>query len=206
MVRFAIRNGWIVENPVEKLEAGERPRPLRRRQRVLGREEISRLLAAAAPRYRPLIATALYTGLRISELLGLIWGDIDLATVELHLRAQLSRAHRGVPAKRVPPKTRAAIRDVPLAPQLIGVLSEYRRWSAGGAPGSWNFATGKATPLGHRNAECRALNDAGDRAGLNDGSWPRLRFHDLRHTFTSHLIIDLASTSLRSAAILGHPR
>ncbi len=121
VVRFAIRNGWIVENPVEKLEADERPRPLRRRQRVLGREEISRLLAAAAPRYRPLIATALYTGLRISELLGLIWGDMDLAAGELHLRAQLSRAHRGSPAKRVPPKTRAAIRDVPLAPQLISV-------------------------------------------------------------------------------------
>jgi integrase len=59
VVRFAIRNGWIVENPVDKLEAGERPRPVRRRQRVLGREEIARLLAACSPRYRPLIATGL---------------------------------------------------------------------------------------------------------------------------------------------------
>jgi site-specific recombinase XerD len=58
VVRFAIRNGWIVENPVDKLETGERPHPVRRRQRVLGREEISRLLMASAPRYRPLIATA----------------------------------------------------------------------------------------------------------------------------------------------------
>ena len=41
VVRFAIRNGWIVENPVEKLEADERPHPVRRRQRVLGREEIA---------------------------------------------------------------------------------------------------------------------------------------------------------------------
>lgn len=30
VVRFAIRNGWIVENPVEKLEAGECPHPVRR--------------------------------------------------------------------------------------------------------------------------------------------------------------------------------
>ena len=54
VVRFAIRNGWIVENPVGKLEAGERPRPVRRRQRVLGREEIARLLdclCAAVPRH-----------------------------------------------------------------------------------------------------------------------------------------------------------
>ena len=206
VVRFAIRNGWIVENPVEKLEAGERPRPVRRRQRVLGREEISRLLAACAPRYRPLIATGLYTGLRISEVLGLIWDDVDLAAGELHLRAQLSRAHRGSPARRVPPKTAAAVRDVPLAPQLVGVLSEYRRWSSGTTPASWVFATGKATPLGHRNAERRALNSAADRAGLNDDGWPRLRFHDLRHTFASHLIIDLRLDVAQVSRILGHAR
>lgn len=206
VVRFAIRNGWMVENPVGKLEAGERPRPVRRRQRVLGREEITRLLAACAPRYRPLIATGLYTGLRISELLGLIWDDVDLAAGELHLRAQLSRAHRGSPARRVPPKTPAAIRDVPLAPQLIGVLSDYRQWSSGTAPASWVFATGKETPLGHRNAERRALNSAADRAGLNDDGWPRLRFHDLRHTFASHLIIDLRLDVAQVSRILGHAR
>jgi len=206
VVRFAIRNGWIVENPVGKLEAGERPRPVRRRQRVLGREEIARLLAACAPRYRPLIATGLYTGLRISELLGLIWDDIDLAAGELHLRAQLSRAHRGSPARRVPPKTPAAIRDVPLAPQLIRVLSDYRQWSSSTAPASWVFATGKETPLGHRNAERRALNSAADRAGLNDDGWPRLRFHDLRHTFASHLIIDLRLDVAQVSRILGHAR
>jgi integrase len=35
------------------------------------RDEIARLLAACAPRYRLLIVTALYTGMRISELLAL---------------------------------------------------------------------------------------------------------------------------------------
>jgi integrase len=173
---------------------------------VLGRDEISRLLTASAPRYRPLIATALYTGLRISELLGLIWDDIDLAAGELHLRAQLSRAHRGAPARRVPPKTPAAIRDVPLAPQLISVLNEYRSWASGTTPQSWVFATGKETPLGHRNAERRALNSAADKAGLNDDGWPRLRFHDLRHTFASHLIIDLRLDVAQVSRILGHTR
>jgi hypothetical protein len=74
ILRFALRNGWIVEDPVVKLETDERPHPLRRRQRVLGRGEIRRLLAACLPRYRPLIATGLYTGMRTSELLGLVWG------------------------------------------------------------------------------------------------------------------------------------
>jgi site-specific recombinase XerD len=53
IVRFALRNGWIADNPVSKLEADERPHPTRRRQRVLGRDEIRRLLTACPPRYRP---------------------------------------------------------------------------------------------------------------------------------------------------------
>jgi integrase len=74
IVRYARRHGWSAIDPVDQLEADERPRPARRRQRVLGREEIERLLAACPPRDRLMVATALYTGLRVSELLGLIWG------------------------------------------------------------------------------------------------------------------------------------
>jgi len=77
IVRYARRPGWIATNPVEQLESHERPRPARWRQRVLGRGEIERLLTACAPRDRLIVATALYTGLRISELLGLVWDDID---------------------------------------------------------------------------------------------------------------------------------
>jgi site-specific recombinase XerD len=61
---FAVRNGWIADNPVTKLERHERPHPSRRQQRVLGREEIARLLAACLPAYRALIATALYQRVR----------------------------------------------------------------------------------------------------------------------------------------------
>ena len=49
VMRFAVRNSWIADNPVEKLERHERPRPARHPQRALGREEIARLLDAACP-------------------------------------------------------------------------------------------------------------------------------------------------------------
>ena len=137
VMRFARRCGWVVADPVELLEHDERPRPQRRRQRVLGRAEIERLLAACAPRDRLMLATVLYTGLRISELLGLIWDDIDFGTGVIHVRAQLSRAHRGAPARRVAPKTPASVRDVPLVPQLAHLLSSHRqesRFARGRAP------------------------------------------------------------------------
>ena len=129
VLRFARRYGWIVADPVERLEHDERPRPQRRRQRVLGRAEIERLLGACAPRDRLMLATVLYTGLRISELLGLVWDDIDFAAGVIHVRAQLSRAHRGAPARRVAPKTPASVRDVPLVAQLARLLSAHRQQS-----------------------------------------------------------------------------
>jgi hypothetical protein len=47
---FARRHGWIAFDPVELLEHEEGPRPARRRQRVLGRSEIERLLDASSAR------------------------------------------------------------------------------------------------------------------------------------------------------------
>jgi integrase len=206
VMRFARRRGWIVADPVEQLEHDKRPRPQRRRQRVLGRAEIERLLAACAPHDRLMLATVLYTGLRISEMLGLVWDDVDFATGVIHVRAQLSRAHHGAPARRVAPKTPASARDVPLVPQLARLLSAHRQQSRFARGSDWVFATARGTPYGHRNVSRRALGRAGQLAGLNDDGWPPLRFHDLRHTFASHLIIDLGLDPAQVSRILGHAR
>ena len=206
VLRFARRCGWIVADPVERLEHDERPRPQRRRQRVLSRTEIERLLAACSPRDRLMIATVLYTGLRISEMLGLVWDDIDCAAGVIHVRAQLSRAHRGLPARSVAPKTAASVRDVPLVPQLARLLNAHRQATRFARGADWVFATARGTPYGHRNVSRRCLGSAAQRAGLNEDGWPPLRFHDLRHTFTSHLIVDLGLDPAQVSRILGHAR
>ena len=204
IVRYARRHSWIALDPIDQLEADERPRAVRRRQRVLGRDEIERLLAACAPRDRPMVATALYTGLRISELLGLIWADIDFAAGVIHLRAQLSRAHRDLPARRVPPKTAASIRDIPLVAQLARLLATHKLATPFAGEADWVFATSNGTPYGHRNVARRCLTRAAVLAGLNDDGWPPLRFHDLRHVFASHLIVDLGLDVAQVSRILGH--
>ena len=65
------------------------------------------------------------------------------------------------------------------------------------------FATRSGTPLGERNAQRGALAHAARAGGLM-AEGRRLRFHDLRHTFASHLMIDLALDVVQVSRILGH--
>ena len=146
IMRYARRRGWSPLDPVELLEPDERPRAARRHQRVLGRDEVERLLGACSRRDRLMIATVLYTGLRISELLGLIWEDVDFAAGVIRVWAQLSRAHRGSPARRVPPKTPASVGDVPLVAQLARLLAAHRQATRFAAGNDWVFTTGRGTP------------------------------------------------------------
>jgi integrase len=101
--------------------------------------------------HRLMVTTILYTGLRISEMLGLVWDDVDFAAGVIHVRAQLSRAHRGAPARRVAPKTPASVRDVPLVPQLARLLSAHRLRSRFARGADWAFATARGSPYGRRN-------------------------------------------------------
>jgi integrase len=202
IMRFAIRSDWIADNPLEKLERDERPHPLRPVPRVLGQQEIAALLGACTPAARTPIATALYTGLRISELLGPIWSDVDLGEGTLRVRAQLSLASRGRPARRVAPKTPAASRQVPLPLALTRLLAEHKSSAEFGRTSDWVFATRNGTPYSQRNVH-RLLANAVRRAGL-DESTSRLRFHDLRHTYASHLIIDVGLDVVQASGLLGH--
>jgi integrase len=206
ILRFARRRGYILDDPLRRLEKAERPRPTPRAQRVLGQSEIADLLRACLPRYQPLLATALYTGMRLSELLALTWAKVDFQARLVRVRAQLSRAHLGAPARRVAPKTRAAVRDIPLAPQLATVLARERRRTNFARDDDYVFATRLGTPLGQRNVARSALAHAVTRAGLDGDGRPPLRFHDLRHTFASHLIVDLRLDVCQVSRILGHAR
>lgn len=115
----------------------------------------------------PLIATALYTGVRQSELLGLIWDDIDIRGGSIHVRAQLSRTRTSMPCRRVPLKTRSARRQIPLSPQLAALLQGHCETSRFKALGNWVFATRNDTPLNQRNVQRSALSRAAHAAGLN---------------------------------------
>jgi integrase len=198
---FAARRGYIGENPVRRLETHERPRIGRRDQRVLRHEEILALLSSCLPTYRPLLTTAVYTGMRLSELLGLAWEDVDLDGGLLRVRHQLSR--RG---GRTALKSEAGRREIPLLAQLSSRLKAHRLASPHSHAHDFVFCTSVGTPHHYRNVEIRGLDKAAQRAGLNDGASRKLCFHDLRHTFASHLIIDLRLDVAQVSRILGHAK
>src|SRR5262249_18065101 len=70
---------------------------------------------------RPLLLTAIFTGLRASELRGLRWADIDLKRGELHVRQRADRY-----GKIGRPKSEAGERTVPLPPMVVSTLREHK--------------------------------------------------------------------------------
>jgi integrase len=183
ILSYAARRGLISDNPISRLERGERPKIGRREMRILERDEIDQLLRAVIPSYRPVIATALFTGLRQGELLGLTWADIDFASEVVHVRCQLDRS-----GERTAPKTPQAYRQVILMPSLARLLREHKIASAHSAPNDPVFATLTGAPMHYRNVSRRGFTAAVAKAKLDDPGKPRLRFHDLRHTFASLLV------------------
>jgi integrase len=83
--------------------------------------EIRAILAALTGRWRPLLLTSIFTGLRASELRGLRWVDVDLKRGELHVR---QRADHYNAIGRL--KSEAGERIVPLPPLVVNILREHR--------------------------------------------------------------------------------
>lgn len=200
IMAYAVRNHRLRQNPVRELEREERPKVGRPRRRVLSSDEISNLLEKATPRYRPVFATAVFTGLRLGELLGLTWADIDFDAGFVQVRKQLSRG-----GERVEPKTEEAIRDVVMMPSIGKLLREHKLRSETELTGDSCpvFSTATGQPLYFRNVS-RALSNSAELAGLiQDGTGP-VTMHTFRRTFASHLILDLKLDAVQVAGQMGH--
>ena len=189
----AVRRGLIESNPVGKLDRSERPRFSRQERPVLKPNEIGRLLAAAEPRFRTLLATAVLSGLRQGELLGLHWRDVDFDNQLIHVRTALNRKRRDVL-----PKTERAVRDVILMPALGDALRRHKAESTFNQPDDYVFTTRSGAAQHAAHLGLRALKPALERAGIQPVRW-----HDLRHTFASLLIAGGANITFVSRQ-LGH--
>jgi integrase len=160
----------------------------RERKLEVGRDipaatEIKRIIAAApAGKMRTMLLTVALTGLRASELRGLRWSDIDLKGAELHVRQRADR-YNAIGA----PKSHSSVRAIPLPPDVISALREWKLACPKGEEGLV-FPTGAGTIDNHGNM-LRSLWAVMEAAGVVDKAGvPKYSFHAFRHFFASWCI------------------
>ena len=195
----AYKQGLVVRNVATLVDA---PSKANVEMHPLSAEQARTFLASvsAGPR-EALYVTALYTGLRQGELLGLRWQDVDLEGAVLAVRHTLQRrthelgepkTERGRRTLRLPGDAVAALPRHKVA-QLEQRLRAGRKWQ----DHDLVFTTSLGTPLDARNVT-RLLQAALERAGL-----PRQRFHDLRHAYAT-LLLEAGEELAVVSKMLGH--
>jgi integrase len=188
----AQERGLVAQNVVRSLNPHKKRRQAERRQKAkleVGKdiptpEEIRAIVAHLKGRWRPLLLTAIFTGLRASELRGLRWPDVDLRKSELHVRQRADRFNTiGKP------KSAAGQRTIPLPPIVVNALREWKLICPKSELGLV-FPTGTGGVENHSNILTRALAPVQVAAGVvaKDGKARYSGLHALRHFYASWCI------------------
>ncbi len=176
-LNHAVRLGLILSNPCGIVGA---PRSRKFRPTLWAAEETLRFLVAArTSRNYALWLTEVTTGLRLGELLGLRWRDVDLGHGVLRVVAELERP-KGGGFRLSGPKTDSSTRSIRLDPVTLEELRDHRRRQVEGRLRTHDldfvFCQPNGNPLHSHNLTRREF------ASLTlEAKVPRIRFHDLRH-------------------------
>jgi integrase len=200
----AVRYGLIVFNPTQ---GASLPRYSHEEMNVLDTNQVAQFLVAAqASPYYALFHLAITTGMRIGELLGLKWIDVQWNAGVIHVQRQMQDVP-GDGSVFLEPKTNAGRRTIKLGEGSLDVLRRHKkdqdfRKLVVGKP--WRdmdlvFANSRGGPGVTSNIR-REYKRVLDLAGL-----PRIRFHDLRHT-TASLLLNNKVPVIVVSNMLGHSK
>ncbi|MCJ7807817.1 MAG: site-specific integrase [Dehalococcoidia bacterium] len=200
-LKYAVRQGYLGRNPCDMVDP---PSPRKKAMRTLIPGEVEALLEAASDSYYyPVIYTAVSTGLRQAELLGLRWRDVDLDLLSISV-SQVLYKRRGI-CEFKEPKTTHSRRCVAMTPKLAIFLRKYqanreslfRQLNKKLTLDDLIFASVEGKPI-DPGVLTHNFSRIVTRVGLNN-----VRFHDLRHTFASLMLLRGAKPKVISEA-LGH--
>ncbi len=152
---------WVTDNPVARVR---KERVNNKLERWLTLDEERKLLIASPLWLREIITFAIQTGLRQGEILRLKWSQIDFKRKTLLITEQKNRS----------------VDTLPLSATAFDVLE--KKAPSDPEPDALVFFNHLGKEIGS-SVLIRAFHLAEGKAGI-----PRLRFHDLRHTFATRLI------------------
>lgn len=182
---FECARRWelVSANPIELVRQSGRRQKAPRRLTV---EEIRLLLAQLEQPHSTMVILAACLGLRVGEILGLQWGDVDLLKGSLEIRRSVYQYHIG-PAKT--PYSEAAL---PLAPEVVSALGSWFAQAHYRTETDFVFPSARGGPRDADKLREKVLQPAADRAGLGKIGW-----HSLRHSFATAL--DVAGARMKVA-------
>ena len=173
---FMIDMDIVVKNPLARIKSLKEERS--EEIRSLSTEETKILLSKTKeiyPDFYPLLFTALFTGMRQGELMGLTWDSINWITRKITVDKNFTHGRVGTT------KT-GKVRKIDISLELVKVLKDWRLACPKGE-NNLVFPNGDGGYQDANNMIKRRFKPALNRAGIDS-----LRFHDLRHTYASLLL------------------
>jgi len=205
-MNHAVKLGLLAKNPCSGTIP---PKPEQVEMKFYDDQQVKILLKTAlaiGDRFHPLYYIAIHTGMRISELLGLKWEDIDWNLKTLKVKRQIKH-FKGESYTFTEVKSRSGIRTIRLGQQALEVLKEHKKeqkFLISSVGEDWVdldlvFPSNIGTPVTGSNLR-RAFRRLLKASGL-----PKIRFHDLRHTAAS-LMLNHGIPVLIVSKRLGHSK
>jgi integrase len=182
-MKQAVRWGLVPRNVCDAVDP---PRLDRRDIKPLDTDQVSAMLKAAkGDRLEALYMLAVMTGLRLGELFGLQWPDLDLSGGALTVRHTLTEVSGKLTLDE--PKTDKSRRRVELPKMAVNALHEHRKRmvAAGHAGCAYVFCNKSGGPLRRSHFHSESFKPL-----LKSAELPDIRFHDLRHTAATLLLAE----------------
>ena len=194
-LKVAKDQGLIPTNPADEVEP---PKVIRQPMKILNEEQLDAFMDVIRQDaiWYDFFYTELTTGLRRGEICGLMWPDFDTRSGVLKVNRTLHR-EKGGRLVAGDTKTYAGTRKIVLPPSTAQLLRERKRKSF--SPWIFHDPLRPEAPVDPDRAY-RQLKKFLAEAGL-----PNIRFHDLRHTFSTHALASGVDAKTL-AGILGHTK